>query len=52
MPVSGRDVTRRGVAEGKQIGEVLAMLEDGWVAEDFIPTRQDLLDRLDGLLKD
>ena len=52
LPVSGRDVTRRGVAEGKQIGEVLAMLEDGWVAEDFIPTRQDLLDRLDGLLKD
>ena len=34
-----------GIAPGPKLGQVLAALEDWWVASDFIPSKQDLLAR-------
>jgi tRNA nucleotidyltransferase/poly(A) polymerase len=46
FPVSGRDLLALGMAPGPGIGEALRRLEDWWMASDFVPGRQELLDRL------
>ena len=46
LPVSGKDLMQAGVASGPQMGEMLRSLEDWWVASDFTPTREELLERL------
>ena len=46
LPVSGKDLIQAGVASGPHLGEVLRNLEDWWVAKDFAPTRDELLERL------
>lgn len=46
LPVSGRDLLGAGMSPGPQIGVMLRKLEDWWVASDFQPTREELLNRL------
>lgn len=46
FPVSGRDLLALGLAPGPALGEALRRLEDWWMASDFAPGRQELLDRL------
>lgn len=46
FPISGRDLLAAGMKPGPEMGEALRRLEDWWVASDFKPTPQDLLQRL------
>jgi poly(A) polymerase len=47
FPVTGKDLLAAGVASGPAMGAVLRQLEDWWVASDFVPSREDLLKRIE-----
>ena len=51
FPVSGDDVMAFGVPEGTRVGVLLRELEQWWMDRDFGPTRDELLQRLRGILK-
>jgi poly(A) polymerase len=51
LPVKGADILVAGFAPGPKVGQVLAALEDWWVASDFQPSKNDLLARI-GRYKD
>jgi len=51
FPVDGADVKALGIAEGPQIGRLLAALERIWVEEDFLAGRDALLARLESLTR-
>jgi poly(A) polymerase len=51
FPVDGADIKALGIAEGPQIGRLLAALERIWVEEDFEPGRDALLARLESLTR-
>jgi poly(A) polymerase len=51
LPVKGTDLIGVGMLPGPKMGQVLSALEDWWVANDFRPTRHDLLSRV-GRYKD
>jgi poly(A) polymerase len=46
FPLTGRDVMQSGVAEGPDVGRVLAEVEDWWVEGDFTADESALRDRL------
>lgn len=46
LPVAGRDLLAAGMSPGPEIGVMLKRLEDWWVASDFQPSRDELLNRL------
>jgi poly(A) polymerase len=46
FPVKGSDLLAAGLTAGPQMGQVLAKLEDWWVASDFAPTKDELLARV------
>ncbi len=46
FPLDGNDVMALGVPEGREIGVHLRDIEQWWIAQDFAPTRSELLDRL------
>lgn len=46
FPVTGRDLTGRGMKPGPELGAVLHRLEDWWIASDFKPGKDDLLARV------
>ncbi|HLF21115.1 MAG TPA: CCA tRNA nucleotidyltransferase, partial [Aestuariivirga sp.] len=48
FPVTGRDLTGRGMKPGPELGTVLRRLEDWWIASDFKPDRAQLLARVPG----
>ncbi len=52
FPLSGRDVMQAGVAEGPEVGRVLARIEDWWVGGDFAADEGALRDRLTEILAD
>lgn len=39
FPLKGADVVRLGVQPGPRVGEILAMVEGWWIAQDFAPNR-------------
>ena len=45
LPVNGAALLAAGFTPGPKMGQVLAELEDWWVASDFVPGRDDLLAR-------
>ena len=47
FPITGRDLIELGHTPGPAMGEVLRQLEDWWVASDFVPSREDLLKRIE-----
>jgi hypothetical protein len=48
FPVSGRDLIEIGHVPGPAMGLDLKHLEERWIASDFKPTKQDLLESLRG----
>lgn len=50
LSVSGADVLMRGLAPGPRVGELLAAVEDWWIANGFTPDRDAQLAYLDQLL--
>jgi len=51
FPLTGNDVTARGVAPGPRVGALLGALERDWIDENFSASRETLLARLDARLK-
>jgi poly(A) polymerase len=51
LPVKGTDLIGVGLHPGPKMGQILSALEDWWVANDFKPTRQELMARV-GRYKD
>lgn len=49
LPLSGHDVTARGIAPGPRVGELLAAVERWWEEHDFAPDRAQCLARLKSL---
>ena len=47
--LTGRDVMQAGVAEGPEVGRLLALVEDWWVDGDFAASEGALRDRLKSL---
>jgi poly(A) polymerase len=46
FPIKGADIIAAGIQPGPKVGEILANLEDWWLASDFKPSRDDLLARI------
>jgi poly(A) polymerase len=46
FPLSGRDVMEAGIAEGPDVGRILAQVEDWWVGADFAAGESACRDRL------
>ena len=46
LPLGGRDLLAQGIPPGKEIGALLASLEDWWIATDFRATREELLAKM------
>jgi len=46
FPVTGRDLTGRGMKPGPELGAVLRRLEDWWIASNFKPGKDEILARL------
>jgi poly(A) polymerase len=46
LPVAGKDLIAAGMAPGPEIGDTLRRLEDWWVASDFKPGKDELLQRI------
>jgi poly(A) polymerase len=47
FPVSGKDLVAQGVKPGPALGRVLQTLEDWWLASDFKPGKEELLQRIE-----
>ena len=45
FPLTGQDLLTAGFAPGPKIGETLSRLEDWWIASDFMPSKEELLQR-------
>ncbi len=52
LPVTGADLIAAGVPEGPDVGALMRLLNDWWVAEDFQPDRAALLARAADLKTD
>ena len=50
LPLTGRDITARGVRPGPLVGALLDAVERWWEAADFVPDRAQCLDQLERLL--
>jgi poly(A) polymerase len=46
FPVTGREVMAAGVAEGPEVGRVLAIVEAWWLDQDFMPDEAALMEKL------
>jgi poly(A) polymerase len=47
FPITGGDLKRKGYKPGPEFGDLLAKLEDWWIASGFKPGKDELLARLD-----
>lgn len=50
FPLTGGDVTERGVAQGPRVGELLAAVEAWWEDDDYRPGRRACLEKLHALM--
>jgi poly(A) polymerase len=50
FPLSGRDVMDAGVAEGPEVGRVLAQVEDWWIGGDFSADESACRERLKAVI--
>ncbi len=46
LPINGGDVMAIGIGQGSRVGELLAQIENWWIAGDFTATRDECLSRL------
>jgi poly(A) polymerase len=51
FPLSGADLRAHGVAQGPKLGQLLAALEEEWIAGDFKADRAALLAGLDQIIQ-
>ena len=52
LPITGHDVMALGVPAGPTVGEVLAKVEDWWIAQDFAPDDSACLEQARAVLRD
>jgi poly(A) polymerase len=52
LPVKGRDLIALGVSAGPAMGQLLAALEEWWIAEDFAPDRAACLAKAEAMAKE
>ncbi len=52
LPITGDDVIALGLPAGPAVGQILAKVEDWWVAQDFVPNRAACLDHARALICD
>jgi poly(A) polymerase len=52
LPITGHDVMSLGVPTGPAVGQVLAQVEDWWIARDFRPDHAACLEHARALLRD
>ncbi len=45
FPISGNDLIKLGLSEGKKLGEKLQEMENYWEDNDYIPNKKELLER-------
>jgi poly(A) polymerase len=46
MPVTGHDLLQAGIKEGPSLGVAMTHLEEWWIANDFLPEKEECLGRL------
>jgi poly(A) polymerase len=46
LPVTGHDLIAAGLPPGPELGQALERLGDWWIAADFAPDRDELLQRM------
>jgi poly(A) polymerase len=52
LPITGHDVMALGLPAGPLVGEVLAKVEDRWIARDFAPDHAACLEQARAVLRD
>lgn len=50
FPIKGLDLVKLGLTTGPKMGKVLKSLESWWIDQDFIPTREDCLNKARAIL--
>jgi poly(A) polymerase len=50
FPLTGREAMAAGVAEGPDVGKVLAQVEEWWLERDFLPDEAALLEKLKSVI--
>ncbi|MGH6946711.1 MAG: hypothetical protein ACREDZ_05240, partial [Kiloniellales bacterium] len=50
FPLGGKDLLERGIPSSQRLGEILAEVEDWWIAGGFTADREACLARLDALV--
>ncbi len=50
FPLTGREAMAAGVAEGPEVGKVLALVEEWWLERDFLPDEAALLEKLKSVI--
>jgi poly(A) polymerase len=50
FPLTGHDLKDVGVTQGPMIGEMLAKVEQWWMEHDFIPSRDECIEKLSTLI--
>jgi poly(A) polymerase len=51
FPLTGKDALAAGIAPGPEVGALLARLEEWWIAQQFLPDRASLLDKLKQMVR-
>jgi poly(A) polymerase len=46
MPITGADIMAAGVPQGPKVGRVMSDVEQWWIAQDFVPGRDALLEKM------
>ncbi len=50
FPLTGREAMAAGVAEGPEVGKVLAQVEEWWLERDFLPDEAALMEKLKSVI--
>lgn len=50
FPLTGYEAMEAGVAEGREVGRLLSLVEAWWLDEDFAPDHAQLIEKLKSLI--
>ena len=50
FPLTGREAMAAGIAEGPDVGRVLAAVEAWWLEQDFVPDEAALMEKMKSLI--
>ncbi len=51
LPISGKDLLATGIAAGPGMGKLLEQAQDFWLAQDFKPSREELLAHIESVME-